>query len=201
MSRCVLAIGSAGHGSGNAKSKAADFGLLDTKTDIQDLEEWCKSRDFEYFGAYEVRGRIGSARDCLCGIERFMDHCRETKQVPFIYYSGHGERGTGNWCFPDGSRIGLEDIVKLNNTGWKLMIHCDCCFSGHWAELAKQKFSHTISHLLCASSASDKARDRWHAQAWFKCDAVALQNLEKFCNIVEYWSGEVTSAGRGRTRT
>ena len=32
-------------------------------------------------------------------IRRFLKKCEEKREMPVIYYSGHGEMGTGNWCF------------------------------------------------------------------------------------------------------
>ena len=57
-----------------------------------------------------------------------------------MYYTGHGEVETGNWCFKDGT-ICLHEILALYSTcfhGKLLYIFTDCCYSGHWVvELAK----------------------------------------------------------------
>ena len=67
-----------------------------------------------------------------------------------IFFSGQGECGTGNWCFPDGT-IGIEDIV-----GWMLTesmeyptIICEANYSGHWANYCAQK---GISGLECLAA-------------------------------------------------
>jgi len=60
--------------------------------------------------------------------------------LALIYYTGHGEFGTGNWCFKDGT-ISLQEILALYFDyvrGKLLYIFTDCCYSGHWVvELAK----------------------------------------------------------------
>ena len=58
----------------------------------------------------------------------------------WIYYTGYGEEGTGNWCFKDGA-ITFQDIFTLYNKYLKrkiLSIYNDCSYSGQWVvEYAK----------------------------------------------------------------
>ena len=52
----------------------------------------------------------------------------------WIYYTGYGEEGTGNWCFKDGT-ISFQDIFTLYTKylkGKVLAIYTDCCYSGQW---------------------------------------------------------------------
>ena len=58
-----------------------------------------------------------------------------------IWYTGHGERGTGNWCFQDGV-ISFEDIFALYMDylrGKLLTLICDCSYSGSWVEQCAKK--------------------------------------------------------------
>ena len=51
-----------------------------------------------------------------------------------IWYTGHGEKNTGNWCFKDGV-ITFQDIFGLYMDffrGKQLTIHSDCSYSGNW---------------------------------------------------------------------
>ena len=48
-----------------------------------------------------------------------------------IWYTGHGEEGTGNWCFKDGV-ITFEEVFALR--GKLMYLICDCCFAGHWIQ-------------------------------------------------------------------
>ena len=63
-----------------------------------------------------------------------------TSHTALIYYTGHGEEGTGNWCFKDGT-ITFQDIFTLYNKylkGKLLHIVTDCSYSGQWVvECAK----------------------------------------------------------------
>ena len=58
-----------------------------------------------------------------------------------MYYSGHGEKDTGNWCFKDGV-ITFDDVFGLymdTMRGKPLYIVSDCCFAGKWVENAAVK--------------------------------------------------------------
>ena len=57
-----------------------------------------------------------------------------------IYYTGHGQEKTGNWCFSDGV-INLKQVLNAIFTSWGkigITLYLDCCYSGNWAmELQK----------------------------------------------------------------
>lgn len=51
-----------------------------------------------------------------------------------IWYSGHGQQDTGNWCFSD-DILTFDEIWELYMTlfqGQMLCIVTDCCYSGQW---------------------------------------------------------------------
>ena len=51
-----------------------------------------------------------------------------------IWYTGHGERRTGNWVLEDGC-LKFEDIYNLYMRCFKgryLYVVTDCCYSGSW---------------------------------------------------------------------
>ena len=60
-----------------------------------------------------------------------------------IYYTGHGEKHTGNWCFSDGvvSLKNVLDAIKATNYGKSgIGIFSDCCYAGNWnLELKKYR--------------------------------------------------------------
>ena len=56
-----------------------------------------------------------------------------------LYYTGHGEIGTGNWCFADGT-ISIQEIFdKVPGGCFYPMIFSDACYSGHWANFCLGK--------------------------------------------------------------
>ena len=61
--------------------------------------------------------------------------------VAIIWYTGLGERGTGNWCFKDGV-VTFEDIFALyfdHFRGKVLTLVCDCSYSGSWVVQCAKK--------------------------------------------------------------
>ena len=48
-------------------------------------------------------------------IKIFMDYCYDNNYNPVIYYTGHGEIGTGDWCFADGT-ISIQEIVRMKQS-------------------------------------------------------------------------------------
>ena len=66
-------------------------------------------------------------------IRKFFEHCKANDFKPMLYYTGHGQKNTGNWCFSD-LTLSLGDILKLIPVGMENpTIICDACFSGRWA--------------------------------------------------------------------
>ncbi|KAJ7354975.1 hypothetical protein OS493_029085 [Desmophyllum pertusum] len=72
-------------------------------------------------------------------IRRLFDICKRRGIKPMLYYTGHGEIGTGNWCFADGT-ISIQEIVdSLPGGTYYPMIFSDACYSGHWANDCVEK--------------------------------------------------------------
>ena len=67
-------------------------------------------------------------------------HCLQQKWDAAIYYAGHGETKTGNWCFKDGT-LSLQEILdtaKECNFNGLVYLYCACCYSGDWCIQATQ---------------------------------------------------------------
>ena len=45
-------------------------------------------------------------------IKKLFDICLSKKVRAVVYYTGHGEIGTGSWCFDDGT-LSLQDLANL----------------------------------------------------------------------------------------
>ncbi|XP_068723743.1 uncharacterized protein [Montipora capricornis] len=75
----------------------------------------------------------------LAKIRTLFDECKRNKSKPMLYYTGHGEVGTGNWCFRDGT-ISIQEILNIAPLGmFYPMIFSDACYSGHWADFCFRK--------------------------------------------------------------
>ena len=91
-------------------------------------------------------------------IRSLFDACRRDRVKPILYYTGHGEIGTGNWCFSDGT-ISIQEILDMRPKGtYYPMIFSDACYSGHWANFCLEK-NIAGFHCLAACMEYSKAVD------------------------------------------
>ena len=82
-------------------------------------------------------------------IKKFLKECWRYKWKPMLYYTGHGEIGTGNWCLSDGT-IGIQEIVQWVPEGCEKPTICsDACYSGAWANYCAQQ---GVEGLQCLSA-------------------------------------------------
>jgi len=98
-------------------------------------------------------------------IKNLFDVCKDEPVKPMLYYTGHGEKGTGNWCFKDG-KISIQEIIDMLPIGtYYPMIFSDACYSGHWANFCVQKNIPGF-HCLAACPEYSKAIDTGRFIIW-----------------------------------
>ena len=88
-----------------------------------------------------------------------------------IWYTGHGEKNTGNWCFKD-DLITFQDIFGLYMDcfrGKQLIIHSDCSYFGNWIkdcvktldDLGIPSYGHhtreQLFKIFCSCSANEES--------------------------------------------
>ena len=44
-------------------------------------------------------------------IRRLFDICKREQVKPILYYTGHGDIGSGNWCFADGQSVFKKFLI------------------------------------------------------------------------------------------
>ena len=72
-------------------------------------------------------------------IRGLFEVCKRENLKPMLYYTGHGEVGTGNWCFKYGT-ISIQEILDMVPAGtYYPMVFSDACYSGHWANFCLNK--------------------------------------------------------------
>jgi len=98
-----------------------------------------------------VRDNYLNKSEAEIKLKQFLQKCSEEDKKPIIYYTGHGQAGTGNWCFQDGT-LSIQDIEKLVCGQYPLII-ADCCFSGHWATYCRKTDETRGFHTLSAAPA------------------------------------------------
>uniref|UniRef100_A0A1X7U1P3 Uncharacterized protein n=1 Tax=Amphimedon queenslandica TaxID=400682 RepID=A0A1X7U1P3_AMPQE len=99
---------------------------------IKDLYEKYNERFEVFFLSRYSPGEEKSRQDYIDKIKSIFDTKKHEGAV--IWYTGHGEKGTGNWCFNDGI-ISFDDIFNLYRShymGSSLTIVSDCSYSGQW---------------------------------------------------------------------
>ena len=50
--------------------------------------------------------------EAVTKLKKLFSACKKDGTKPVLYYTGHGEEGTGNWCFHDGT-ISIQEIKDL----------------------------------------------------------------------------------------
>ena len=71
--------------------------------------------------------------EAVTKLKKLFSACKRDGTKPVLYYTGHGEVGTGNWCFHDGT-ISIQEIQELVPPGSSYpLIISDACYSGHWS--------------------------------------------------------------------
>merc|ERR1712062_410699 len=101
----------------------------------------------------------------------------------------HGDRN-GNWGFPEG-RITFNEINELVCTYggpcYYLVLYCDCCYSGRWAEQAAGM--HALS-VQTASGPSSVAINREFAEAKWKGDTRVQESLRHKGALSVKWASD-----------
>ena len=70
-------------------------------------------------------------------IKKFFSICKGDGSKPILYYTGHGQVGTGDWCFSDGT-LSIQEIEEDVPRGCLYpLIISDACYSGRWANYCR----------------------------------------------------------------
>lgn len=84
-----------------------------------------------------------SKADVIDTIKECAQECKKQAKgrEVVIYYTGHGETNTGNWCFADGV-VTLSDVYNAVLSVYPKVdtvnLMCDCNYSGNWCMELKQ---------------------------------------------------------------
>ena len=122
--------------------------------------------------------------------------------IALIWYTGHGEKATGNWCFKDGV-ISFEDLFALymdHFRGKVLTLVCDCSYSGRWVEQCAKKLDE-IGIPSCGHHTRDQGI---LIKVYCSCKSDQKSEMLVFCNegvftesgILWYRSDKQLTAGQ-----
>jgi len=86
-----------------------------------------------------VRNYNLKKHDARTEIKDLYDICKRDGCKPILYYTGHGQTGTGNWCFSDGT-LSIQEIEEDRPDGCDYpLVISDACYSGHWANYCREE--------------------------------------------------------------
>ena len=116
-------------------------------------------------------------------IKQFFDFCKCNDFKPILYYTGHGEKDSGDWCFHDGT-VSIYDILGIINKQRNLEIQMpwlisDACYSGHWANYC---FEENIDGFQCLSACPEfsSALDIPSNNSNLKINAIIVIQISQF---------------------
>ena len=114
-----------------ARDKTRDNGsyLDGISSDSHNMKKWVNKN--QYWQLYNTVQNMRNLKKStvLSEITEFAEQ-KESKECIRIYYTGHGESNTGNWCFKDGT-VSLIEVIKTVrsvNEGCWIYIYADCCY-------------------------------------------------------------------------
>ena len=129
---------------GNRRDRSAFLAGVDK--DLKNMERLVRiagngsiNNGCELFYTYNSPGDCTS-ESALHHIRRLTAYCKAQNKRPVIYYSGHGERTQGAWCFKKSQLAPIQVIDELKGFDFgDCMIITDCCFAGNWASQGLHK--------------------------------------------------------------
>ena len=126
-----------------AADKSRDSGsyLGGIRCDMSNMEEEVqKKSDYLYGELFDILRGMNSLKKSTV-LERIRKCAERPTSVIYIYYTGHGQTDTGNWCFADGV-VTLKEVIGAVRSSQKkhlrIYVIADCCYSGNWASDLKE---------------------------------------------------------------
>ena len=113
-----------------------------------------------------------------------------------MWYTGHGERGTGNWCFKDGV-ITFENIFGLymdHFRGKRLTIISDCSYSGKWVRDCAKK----LDEIGIPSCGHHMREQKILLKVFAACEEHQEATISVFVKAVEVKDGRCLYPGNGQ---
>jgi hypothetical protein len=117
------------------------LGLPGVVGEIALFQQFCLERRVEVTGTLYAQGVGIITRGQALHAIRELFSSREASTF-WLFYTGHGAAGTGDWCFYDGF-VTFEDVYQMwSSCGHKanrwLFLLLDACFSGQWKDRVKE---------------------------------------------------------------
>ncbi|XP_019852753.1 PREDICTED: uncharacterized protein LOC109582478 [Amphimedon queenslandica] len=175
------------------------------KEEIQNIADlYSRNPAFYHINSvhYDVPGSECTKECYMEAIKQLFINCK--LEGVFLYYTGHGEKDTGNWCFKDGV-ISFNDIFELYVNHFKgkpLAIVSDCSYSGNWINECSKR----LDEMDVPSCGHHTRKQGLLFQIYTSCqpneEATALCYVDEAVQYSEadksviYWHGATLSSGQ-----
>jgi len=194
----TFGIGSAGGktlGMSKAASKSDPDVALSCEQDLQDMAY--------YAGKYNTASGLvnfslgaGTKSSALSEIKNQLHIAKAADAALVLYYTGHGQKPTGDWCFFDGY-IEYEEIESLIEEQEVITyIVSDACFSGTWVRKCSSRPPNMfLQAVVSASGPNECAYNRRFAKAFWRGEGIAdalKTHPMKSCDVGNSKRGEAT---------
>jgi len=140
-------------------------GIIDMNTfarDVTKLENSFQQAGIGVFAKHSYTTTPKSKVQFMKVIDSFFE---QPASYFVLYWSGHGEDGTGDWLLSDTESISLYNLVqgwkkalkKSNKPKKQFLIISDCCYSGCWVQkLNENKEKYSNYNLTVQSACTSK---------------------------------------------
>eukprot|EP01062_Namystynia_karyoxenos_P059231 TRINITY_DN5067_c0_g1_i2.p1 TRINITY_DN5067_c0_g1~~TRINITY_DN5067_c0_g1_i2.p1 ORF type:complete len:376 (+),score=78.76 TRINITY_DN5067_c0_g1_i2:75-1130(+) len=118
------------------------------------------------------------------------DHITKCRGSAVLYYSGHGRKGDGAWCY---GPAGGPDVITWQDV-WRwisearaerrcsnVVVVVDACFAGHWLALASLGNVEVLA--ACGASQLSWGTDMGHFTSWCFCGGLRPRG----CHVTTRW--------------
>jgi hypothetical protein len=105
-----------------------------------------------WIGSINGASAFGIRKSTVLGqIDDALQFAKDRKSSLVLYYTGHGEQDTGNWCFANNDTIALDEIaLMVVREKVKTYVVSDCPYSGAWA-VATTKVDTDLIRVISSS--------------------------------------------------
>lgn len=189
-----FAVASAGDGVCCHGKKAANFSPLTPLDSVTDDAKIFGRYCGKNFNGMQVQsGEAATVDACKFAIRAYLKQCSIRQEAIWLYYTGHGATGTGDWCFHGDGKLTFDDLVEsLQEYPQKYVptIFCDCCYSGRWPIKAASLYNKGGLQLTiktaCAPDAM--AEETHYALAAFCGVPDSIHQIWKAQRSLEHWN-------------
>lgn len=137
------------------------------ETDLETMKTYANNYN-TWIGSINGAGTMGIRKSTALGqIMDALQIAKDRNASLVLYYTGHGEQDTGNWCFANNDTIALDEIAFfVEKARVRTYVISDCSYSGAWAG-ATAKLDTDLLKVISSSGANETAVEGAFASAFW----------------------------------